>query len=53
MGPTGPSRGSPAAPSRGVEEKLAAIRRGARESFPTADIETMLAETERGYRSGP
>jgi hypothetical protein len=40
-------------PSRGVEDKLAAIRRGARESFPTADIETMLAEIERGYLSGP
>jgi hypothetical protein len=40
-------------PSRSVEDKLAAIRRGARESFPTADIETMLTEIERGYLSGP
>lgn len=29
--------------------KLAAIRAAARHSFPTADIEEMLEEIERGY----
>ncbi len=32
-----------------VETKLAAIRRAATYSFPAPDIETMLAEVERGY----
>lgn len=30
-------------------EKLAAIRAAAGYRFPTAEIDTMLAETERGY----
>jgi hypothetical protein len=29
--------------------KLAAVRAAARHSFPTADIEVMLEEIERGY----
>lgn len=29
--------------------KLEAIRRGATYSFPTADVDQMLAEIERGY----
>jgi hypothetical protein len=33
------------------ETKLKAVRRGAEYSFPTADIEQMLGEIERGYRS--
>jgi len=32
------------------EAKLKAVRRGARYSFPTADIDRMLSEIERGYR---
>ena len=32
--------------------KLAAVRAAARHAFPTADIEEMLAEIERGYRDG-
>jgi hypothetical protein len=32
-----------------VAAKLAAIRRGAGHEFPTADIDQMLAEIERGY----
>lgn len=36
-------------PSRGVAQKLEAIRAAARHSFPTADIDTMLAEIEAGY----
>ena len=36
-----------------VEKKLAAIRAAAKYESPTADIETMLAEIERGYLSGP
>jgi hypothetical protein len=31
------------------ERKLKAIRKAAAYSFPTADIEQMLAEIERGY----
>ena len=31
------------------ERKLKAIRRAATYNFPTADIEQMLAEIERGY----
>lgn len=31
--------------------KLAAIRAASKHSFPTADIETMLEEIERGYLS--
>jgi hypothetical protein len=34
-----------------VEQRLAAIRTGSRHSFPTADIEQMLHEVERGYRT--
>jgi hypothetical protein len=32
------------------ETKLKAVRRGAQYSFPTADIERMLSEIERGYQ---
>ena len=32
------------------ETKLKAVRRGAKYSFPTADIEQMLSEIERGYQ---
>ena len=35
-----------------VAEKLAVIRRATRHSFPTADIDQMLAEIEKGYGSG-
>jgi hypothetical protein len=31
------------------DQKLAAVRAAARHSFPTADIEQMLAEIESGY----
>lgn len=35
-------------------KKLDMIREAAREEFPTADIDTMLAEIESGYRGkGP
>jgi hypothetical protein len=33
------------------EAKLKAIRRAAEYSFPTADIDQMLSEIERGYQS--
>jgi hypothetical protein len=33
------------------EEKLKAIRRAAKYSFPTADLPEMLEEIEQGYRS--
>jgi hypothetical protein len=32
------------------ETKLQAVRRGAQYSFPTADLEQMLSEIERGYQ---
>ena len=32
------------------ETKLKAVRRGAKYSFPTADVEQMLSEIERGYQ---
>ena len=37
-------------PLHDPESKLKAIRRGAEFSFPTADIEEMLREIERGYQ---
>ena len=36
-------------PSGNVSQKLEAIRAAARHSYPTADIDTMLAEIEAGY----
>lgn len=38
-------------PVNGAEAKLKAIRQGAQFSFPTADIEQMLSEIEKGYES--
>ena len=35
-----------------VAEKIAAIRRAAQHSFPSPDIEQMLAEIEKGYGAG-
>jgi len=37
-------------PLHDPETKLKAVRRGAELSFPTADIDEMLTEIERGYR---
>jgi len=39
-------------PSGNVGKKLEAIRAAARLEYPTADIDRMLAEIERGYRAG-
>ena len=36
-------------PSRGTDSKLEGIRRAAQHAFPTADIDHMTAEIERGY----
>lgn len=36
-------------PARDAEKKLDAVRSAARHALPTADIEQMLAEIERGY----
>ena len=41
------------APSRTRQQKLAALRAGSEHDFPAADVETMLAEIERGYLGGP
>ncbi len=38
-------------PATDSETKLNAVRRATRFAFPTADIENMLDEIERGYRS--
>jgi hypothetical protein len=39
-------------PSREAQSKLEVIRAAARMEFPTADIDRMLEEIERGYGSG-
>jgi hypothetical protein len=39
-------------PGREVGSKLEIIRASARMEFPTADIDRMLKEIERGYASG-
>jgi hypothetical protein len=39
-------------PSREVASKLEVIRAAARMDFPTADMNGMLEEIERGYESG-
>lgn len=39
-------------PTTDTRRKLAAVREGARGSYPTADIDQMLAEIERGYITG-
>jgi hypothetical protein len=36
-------------PDRGRDKKLAAVRAATAHAFPTADIDTMLSEIERGY----
>ena len=36
-----------------VEKKLAAVRAAVKHEFPAGDIETMLAEIEKGYDSEP
>lgn len=36
-------------PGRDAARKLETVRAAARHSFPTADIDQMLAEIERGY----
>jgi transposase-like protein len=37
-------------PATDPQHKLAVVREGAQGSYPTADIDVMLAEIERGYR---
>jgi hypothetical protein len=37
-------------PAIDPETKLKAVRHGAQFSFPTADLERMLSEIERGYQ---
>lgn len=38
-------------PASDPETKLKVLRRGAEYSFPSADIDRMIGEIERGYRS--
>jgi hypothetical protein len=40
-------------PLGSAPKKLDAIQQAAKNSYPTADIDTMLAEIESGYLSGP
>jgi len=35
------------------KRKIAVVREAARGAYPTADIDQMLSEIERGYTSGP
>jgi hypothetical protein len=37
-------------PVNDMETKLKAVRRGAKNSYPSGDIEQMLSEIERGYQ---
>jgi hypothetical protein len=39
-------------PEGDPKKKLAAVRAAVRNSFPTADIDQMLSEIERGYTGG-
>lgn len=39
-------------PGAGAGKKLEVIRAAARHDYPVSDIDSMLAEIERGYRSG-
>jgi len=39
-------------PTGDVGKKIAAVRAAARFEFPTADIDQMLEEIERGYSTG-
>jgi hypothetical protein len=39
-------------PSGSSEDKLHAVRAAARHGYPTADIDQMLSEIERGYGDG-
>ncbi len=39
-------------PAGDIEKKLAAVRKAVKHRFPTADIDQMIAETERGYGVG-
>ena len=41
-----------AEPSGDVEKKLAAVRAAVKYEFPAPDVQTMLAEIERGYLAG-
>lgn len=40
-------------PRGDLQSKLGAVRAAVRHDFPTADIDQMLAEIERGYAAGP
>ncbi len=40
-------------PMGGTAKKLEVIRAAAQLYYPTGDIDTMLAEIERGYGTGP
>lgn len=42
-------RGLRARPGASPDRKLAAVRAASRHRFPTADVDRMLAEIERGY----
>ncbi len=42
-------RGRRSEPVQDAERKLSAVRAASRHEFPTADIDAMLAEIERGY----
>jgi hypothetical protein len=39
-------------PQEGFDKKLEAIRIAAKHEFPVGDIESMLAEIEKGYGNG-
>jgi len=47
------SRARRSQPSGDLGKKLAVLRAAAKYQFPAPDIETMLAEIERGYGADP
>ena len=50
MGPPRPAGCRSQKPATDPEAKLKAVRKAAKYSFPTADIQQMSQEIERGYR---
>jgi hypothetical protein len=48
VGPAGPAQGPAGEPSGDLKKKLEIVRRGTEQAFPTADIDQMLAEIEKG-----
>jgi len=53
MGPPGAGSRTPGRAGRQSHRKLEAIRMAVQHEYPAGDLDTMLAEVEAGYLSGP